>query len=132
MKNYDYLLNIRFKYFSISIVIIGILMITLLLSIFIKTYTSYQTLGIYMQGVIVVSVPIENSDAVNNGDYLTINGKQFKYKIEDISELQVVNFNNYQDYYININKNFRNNEVVKITFYYDKQIVLKKIMEIIF
>ena len=131
MNNYNSILSIKYKTSILSIIISSILIISLILSFFLQTYTSYNVNGIY-RDCLIVSVPIENSDAVQKGEYLTIDGINYSYKIIKISELMVSDYINYQEYYIRIDKNFRQNEVINITFYYNKQRIIKKIIEIIF
>lgn len=131
MINYCSLLKIKYQTFFLCVVVAGLFVITFILSFILKTYDTYHTLGIY-QDELVVSIPLENSDAVNNGYYLTINNQDYKYQINKVSEMQAINYNNYQDYYLNINKTFQQNEVVEITFYYNKEKLIEKIMKIIF
>lgn len=131
MINYTFLLKIKYKN-SILLFVISILVILIvLLSFLIKTYTSYSLLAIYDE-YLVVSVPIENSDAVNKGEYLTIDNQKYSYEIKHVSKWQVKDFINYQDYYLKINKSFNKNEVIKVTFFYEKQRIIEKIIAIIF
>jgi len=131
VNNYVALLSIKYKTSILSLIICIIFLITLGLSIFLQTYTSYSVRGIY-QDYLIVSVPISNSDAVNNGNYLMIDKQRYYYKVKKISELKNLNYINYQDYYIEINKTFKENEVVEITFYYKKQRIIQKILNFIF
>lgn len=131
MNNYLQLLSIKYKHFFLSFIISIIIIITLILSFFIKTYSSYRIKGVY-QDDLIVSVPLENSDAVNKGEYLTINQQRYSYNIKSISEIQVLNYINYQDYIISVDKIFKKNEVIEITFYYKKQRIIQKIIDIIF
>ncbi|MBQ6840622.1 MAG: hypothetical protein IJO63_00700 [Bacilli bacterium] len=96
-----------------------------------ETYNVYQTFSIYHDNLIV-SVPIKNSDAVINGEYLTIKNQAYKYRVREISDIKYENFQNYQDYIIDVDKKLQNNEVVEITFYYNKQKMIQKIIDIIF
>lgn len=131
MYNYNFLLRIEYKTSILSLVISGLFFIILCLSFFLQTYTSYYVRGIY-QDYLIIEVPIENSDAVNKGEYLVIDDKIYSYKIAKTSELKNSNYINYQEYYINIDQIFRENEIVEITFYYNKQRMIQKIIDIIF
>lgn len=50
----------------------------------------------------------------------------------DISELKASDYINYQTYHIKSSKKFDVNEVVEVTFYYNKQRIITKIIELIF
>ena len=108
-----------------------IVLLVLFLAFSLNTYTSYYTYGIY-QNRLIVKVPVVNSDAVKKGEYLTINQHKYKYKIDEISELKNYDDINYQEYKLLINDEFSLNEVVKITFYYNKKTIIQKIIDIIF
>jgi len=133
MNNYHSLLNIKYKYSIFNISILLIIFITLILLSVIFTYSSFKILGIYNDDQIVISVPVENSDSVKNGTYLMIDNVKYDYRIIDISPIKEMNYVNYQDYNLKINDvSLKENEVVEITFHYNKQRIIKKIIDIIF
>lgn len=132
MKNYHSLLNIKYRFLIFNYVTIAVIIITLILMILIFTYSSYSTMGVYSGDEIIINVPLENSDAVMKGNYLMINDHKYNYKINEISSLQELNYVNYQEYHIKVNNTYKQNEVLEITFYYKKQRVIKKLLEIIF
>ncbi|MBE6155152.1 MAG: hypothetical protein E7164_00135 [Firmicutes bacterium] len=131
MNNYDFLLKIKTSNSILYIVILIILLLVFVLMFVIYTYSSYHTMGIYNDGLIV-SVPLKNSDVVIKGNYLMIENRNYEYEVLEISDIQAENYINYQDLRININEKFKENQVVEITFYYNKQRLIKKIVQFIF
>lgn len=132
MKHYyEQLLKIEYKTPILLICIICIFALVIILSFLLETYDVYTNNAIY-NDYLLISVPIENSDAVINGEYVIINNKKYTYKVMEISELKVNSYQNYQDYKLWINTEFKQNEVLKITFYYDKEKIYKKIVDVIF
>jgi len=130
--SYDYLLNIKYKRFGLIFIIILLLIILLILGFNIKTYNTYQIYGVYQNNYLAVNVPIIDSDAVLNGLYLKVNNDKYDYKIDRISSLEYYDNVNYQTYYLNLTNNYQENEILKITFYYKKQRIIRKIFELIF
>ena len=63
---------------------------------------------------------------------MEINNNEYSYKIDNISNLLNDNYQNYQVYTLKTNINLKENEVVQITFYYNKEKIIKKILKIIF
>ena len=129
---YNYLLNIKYKNVSFMIVILTISIIALILSCFLSTYDKYTVSGIWENNSIAINLPINNSDAVINGKFIKIDNKNYSYNIKSISKLQEYNFINYQTYMINISQDFIDNQVLNITFYYNKQRIIQKIIKLIF
>ena len=119
------------KHFVLAFIII-IILISLVISCQIKAYSSFKTYGIYIDNHLYIDIPINNSDAVQKGEYLKIDDEKYAIEIEEISDLQVEGSINYQTYSLKSFKEFKNNEVVEITFYYNKQRIIKKIIKLIF
>ena len=61
-----------------------------------------------------------------------VKNEEYSFKINSISNLLSENYQNYQIYTLKTNINLKENEVVKITFYYNKEKIIKKIFKIIF
>ena len=133
MITYQYLLNIRYKN-NINIIIFSIfLFICFILACALFTYDRYTTYGVVKNNIIAINSSANNSDAVIKGDYLLINNKKYIYKILTISDLQEEDYVNYQIFNIDIQaNNFLENQVLTITFYYNKQRIIQKIINIIF
>ena len=111
-------------------VLFGILLI---LSLTLETYSTNLVYGIYNDNYILCSIPISNSDSVISGEYLKINNQKYKYDIKQISELYAIENENYQDYLLaTVNNEYKNNQVIKMTFYYQKEKIIKKIIKTIF
>ena len=62
---------------------------------------------------------------------LPLNDKTYNFSISSISEIFNENYINYQNYEITVPVKFKNNEVKKITFYYKKERMIKKILKLI-
>lgn len=132
MNNYYELLNIKYKNHIIIYLILIIIFILLIVSLNIDSYDEYKTYGVYKNKTLIVSIPVINSDNLLTGKYLQINNKKYNYEINKISDLYVENYINYEDFEINIEKSFLENEVVEITFYSNKEKMIKKIKRVIF
>lgn len=132
MNNYYTLLKIKYKNHFLIFVIWSILLLSIFLSITIKVYDSYTCYGIYQNENLYLNIPLSNSDNILKGKYLKINKVKYTYKINEISDLKYEGNINYQTYQISINETFKENEIVKITFYSNKEIIMKKIIKLIF
>lgn len=133
MNNYYSLLNIKYRNSTFIVVIFLIIIILILLLTVLETYDTWKTLGVNKDGKITTSIPIENSDAVTGGEYIVIDNQNYQYKVLEISEFLVDNYINYQNYVIKVDDVlFKENEVIEMTFYYNKQKIIQKIIDIIF
>ena len=130
--NYNNLKYIDYKGSIFIIVLLIIVYILLILSIILYSYDSYIYYGKYMDEYLYVSVPITNSDAVRNGILLQIDNKKYSFSIKEISDIYEINNLNYQDYKLQIKERYQDNEVLKITFYTNKERIIKKIIDFIF
>lgn len=132
MKTYNNLLRITPKRNVILKIIIYSFSLILLLLISIKTYDSYKCFGINNNKVITLNVPINNSDIITNGAYLKVNNEKHKYEVTSISNLKVEDYINYKEIKIKVDNDLEDNEVVEITFYSNKEMLMKKIIKLIF
>jgi hypothetical protein len=98
----------------------------------ITTYNVYNTKALFINNSIILNVELGNSDIINNSSYLKIDNKKYNYTIKSISDIKVDNFINYQEFQIEVNNCFIENQVLDITFYYKKEKIIKKIIDIIF
>ncbi len=131
-QSYVSLYQIPYKKHILAIFLIIIFISSMVISFRLKAYSSFKTYGVFIDNHLYVDIPIDNSDAVNKGTYLKIDDYKYDFKIEEISDLQVEGSINYQTYSLKIMKEYQNNQVVEITFYYDKQRIIRKIIDIIF
>ena len=58
----------------------------------------------------------------------------YKYQINNISELKIdeIRMINYQTYELVINATFKQNEIIKITIYYNKERIIDKLCRLFF
>lgn len=131
-SSYYFLQNIKYKNNLFLIIFLGIFIILINLSFFLETYSYFNTYGIYENGFIKVNILLENSDNITLSDKMKIKNEEYSFKINSISNLLNENYQNYQIYTLKTNINLKENEVVKITFYYNKEKIIKKIFKIIF
>lgn len=131
-SSYYFLQNIKYKNNLFLIIFLGIFIILINLSLFLETYSYFNTYGIYENGFIKVNILLENSDNITLSDKMKIKNEEYSFKINSISNLLSENYQNYQIYTLKTNINLKENEVVKITFYYNKEKIIKKIFKIIF
>ncbi|MGN1379007.1 MAG: hypothetical protein ACI4XR_01235 [Bacilli bacterium] len=131
-SSYYYLQNIKYKNNLFLIMFLGIFIIFIILSFFLESYSNFNTYGIYENGFIKVNILVENSDKITLNNKMKIKNDEYSYKIDNISDLLNENYQNYQIYTLKTNINLKENEVVKITFYFDKEKIIKKIFKIIF
>ena len=131
-SSYYFLQNIKYKNNLFLIIFLGIFIILINLSFFLEIYSYFNTYGIYENGFIKVNILLENSDNITLSDKMKIKNEEYSFKINSISNLLSENYQNYQIYTLKTNINLKENEVVKITFYYNKEKIIKKIFKIIF
>lgn len=132
MTSYNYLLSLQNKKHSLIIICAIFINIIFVLLITIGVYDSYDTLGVYDGNHLLLKIQQDNSDNIINGDFIKINNKELNYQVKGISELKVENYINYYEILIDVNENFEKNEVIKITFYNNKEKLMKKIIDFIF
>ena len=130
--SYASLNYLTYKKHVLLIFLFIIIITSFVISFNTKAYSSYKTYGIYLDNHLYVDIPIDNSDAVKKGIYLKIDDEKYDIEIEEISDLQVEGNINYQTYSLKSFTEYKNNQVVEITFYYNKQRIIKKIINLIF
>lgn len=129
--NYYKLKNIKYKNSTLIIIFFGIVGILLFLLIFLQSYDNFVTYASFNGKNFIIPVKLENSDIISKAKILKIDDKTYNFSISSISEIFNENYINYQNYEITVPVNFRNNEVKKITFYYKKERMIKKILKLI-
>lgn len=129
--NYYKLKNIKYKNNTLIIIFIGIVGISLFLLIFLQSYDNFVTYASFNGKNFIIPVKLENSDIISKAKILKIDDKTYNFSISSISEIFNENYINYQNYEITVSVNFKNNEVKKITFYYKKERMIKKILKLI-
>ena len=129
--NYYKLKNIKYKNNTLIIIFFGIVGILLFLLIFLQSYDNFVTYASFNGKNFIIPVKLENSDIISKANIIKIDDKTYNFSISSISEIFNENYINYQNYEITVPVNFRNNEVKKITFYYKKERMIKKILKLI-
>lgn len=129
--NYYKLKIIKYKNNVIIIIFVGIILIVMILLLFLKSYNSYVTYASFNGENFIVPIKLENSDIISEAKILKIDDKTYNFSISNISEIFNENYINYQNYEINVPLKLKNNEVKKITFYYKKERMIKKILKFI-
>lgn len=130
--SYASLYYLNYKKHILLIILFIIIITSFVISFNTKAYSSYKTYGIYLDNHLYVDIPIDNSDAVKKGSYLKIDDEKYDIQIEEISDLQVEGNINYQTYSLKSFREYKNNQIVEMTFYYNKQRIIKKIINLIF
>lgn len=129
--NYYKLRNIKYQNNVIIIIFTGIICILLFLLMLLKCYDSFVTYASFNGINFIVPIKLENSDIISDANILKIDDKTYNFSISNISEIFNENYINYQNYEITVPVKFKNNEVKKITFYYKKERMIKKILKLI-
>ena len=129
--NYYKLKNIKYKNNTLIVIFIGIVGILLFLLIFLQSYDNFVTYASFNGKNFIIPVKLENSDIISKANILKIDDKTYNFSISSISEIFNENYINYQNYEITVPVKFKNNEVKKITFYYKKERMIKKILKLI-
>lgn len=129
--NYYKLKNIKYKNNTLIIIFFGIVGILLFLLIFLQSYDNFVTYASFNGINFIVPIKLENSDIISEANILKIDDKTYNFSISNISEIFNENYINYQNYEITVPVKFKNNEVKKITFYYKKERIIKKILKLI-
>ncbi len=133
INNYQRLLNIPYKNYFGLIIVVGL---TIILTIYIATKSLYDRLDLLAVSNgqnLVLAVPIDYSDTLTKGAVLNINKTNYNYNIESVSELlyDEVRQINYQNFIITIDKKYPLNEIVKVTFYYNKEKIIQKVIKFV-
>ena len=129
--NYYKLKNIKYKNNTLIVIFFGIVSILLFLLIFLQSYDNFVTYASFNGKNFIIPVKLENSDIISKANILKIDDKTYNFSISSISEIFNENYINYQNYEITVPVKFKNNEVKKITFYYKKERMIKKILKLI-
>ena len=129
--NYYKLKNIKYKNNTLIIIFFGIVGILLFLLIFLQSYDNFVTYASFNGENFIIPVKLENSDIISKANILKIDDKTYNFSISSISEIFNENYINYQNYEITVPVKLKNNEVKKITFYYKKERMIKKILKLI-
>ncbi len=131
--SYDEVLNIHVKYPFKLLIVGALLTFLIIIGVQFSIYDVYTIVGVSTGDAILLNVPLEYSDTLNHGEYLKIGDNTYSFLILSIGELE---FDwdqqvNYQTYSIKVDAKFLENEVIKMTVYYDKEKIIEKIKKIL-
>lgn len=120
------------KYYIVLVLFI----ILTLLSIYICHESLYDRLDLtaISDGEnLIVAVPVAYSDTLKTGDTVVISNQNYHYTITSISDIEanLMQQINYQNFTIKINNQYPQNQILKITFYYNKEKIIKKVIKLV-
>lgn len=127
------LLNEKVKYkWMLYILILGCIML-FLLTILIKTYDSYKTVGRVVKNQIILNLNVEDINNIITSDFIKINDKKLNFSIESISNASYNDYLNesYQTVILSTSDTIIDNLNLDIIFYKNKQRIIKKIVNLL-
>lgn len=129
--NYDKLQNMpQINYYRI-VIIISLLFISLIIvSSFVKIYQKDICYGIYNNNILKLKINSELSDNIKKSEYITFNNEKTKFKIQNYGDYEIIDNFIFQEIYLIIDDKFYHNEVGKVELYYDRQSILKIILDL--
>ena len=133
MNNKYALLNIKVKYGYIVFAFLLLFLLILLSSIYYKTYDSYRTTGTYNNKILSITIPSDDVAKIISSDFLEIKNKKYKFSILSVSEAEYLFEldNVYQTLEIQLSSSFYDNEILDVTFYRNRQRIIKKILKLL-
>lgn len=130
--NYDDILDYKIKgtFIFISAFIILLILIYILCSQ--DMYSSFEFTGISSNNEIVASIPYENVGILTSNEILYIDENDYDYEILLLEELFLNGDDYYQTIVLSVQADIMENEVLVFKILYDKEKVIKKIINLIF
>lgn len=129
--NYYKLRNLpQFKFYIIGIIITIIFLVILILSFFLKVNKKVECFGIYENKILKIQINSELSDIIKNNNVLYFNNMKTSYEIIRFGNYEFINNNVYEMIEIAVDEWIYNNEVGKVTIYYEKQRLIFYIFEL--
>ena len=129
--NYDKLRNLEEKnLYIIGVIFIFVIFYLIMISCFIKIEKKEEYIGIVEKGLLKVGVKSSFSDILKNNDTLEFNKTKMHYKIIKFGEYEIIDDNIYEIVYIKVDVLLYDNEVGKVTFYYNEENLCKYIFEL--
>lgn len=131
--NTEELLNIPYKTFKLIFVITFLLIMVLISILNIKVYDVYNTYAYYENSNIVLNIPITYSDTIINTEYFKITDKKYDFHVMAVSDvlLDSKTMVNYQEVIVSVSDVYPEKAVVKVSIYYNKEKVWKKIKKLL-
>ena len=85
--NYESLLNIPYKTYTLFIGIILVSVITFIIILNTLVYDVYNTYAVFKDGNLILNVPITYSDTILNAEYYKLDKEQYDFKVLYVSEV---------------------------------------------
>lgn len=128
------LLNIKYKFKKFLILTIIIFIGICIYIMNLEIYDTNITYGYKENGLIVAKISIDTPDILNSIDYIKIGDKKYKTLVNSIGEISLdkENLINYQDVYLKVDNELRENQVFKLTIMYNKEKVYEKFKKMLF
>jgi len=127
--NHLSLINIKYKEYLTTILLPIVFILLLVLSLILESSDKLKVRYIYNNNLFTITVPIENSDNIIAADYLLLDNRQYKFKINNIENDLI---NNYQIIDIEIETTKIDNQVGTIIFSFNKEKIIKKVIKLLF
>ena len=130
--NYSYLINIKYK--KRLFIIVAVLMIIGFIIYIkdIKVLDVYNTYAYYKDSMLVLRVPIDYSDTLNDIAYLKIADHTYKVKEVSSGEVLLDNYINYQEVSFLIDGNLNEGMVYPISIYHNRETIKRKVLKLLF
>lgn len=130
--NYSKLKNLPEKKFDRLIILFVIIIIFVVFCASkIMIYEKEQVYGIYLDNILTIKVNNKYSKYLDKSEYIKFNDSKVNFKIKEYGEYEIINNEIYQEVKIIVDKDFYQNEVGIVEFYYDKKSVLKYIISLL-
>ncbi|MEG0794424.1 MAG: hypothetical protein RSG95_01375 [Bacilli bacterium] len=130
-NNYQKLLKIKHHNYFLLIVIITLISVFICYISNYKIYDKFNTYGVYKNGAIILNVEMEYSDTLFENNILKINKKEVDYEIVSLSDLLFDKNINYQEVILKTKETYQENKILNLTFYYNKEKIFKKIINLV-
>lgn len=129
--NYDKLKNLEQKnYYIIIVFSLFILLYVSFLALFIKVKKNITYYGIINDGVLNLKINSELSDKIKKGNTLKFKDTMMSYTVLSFNEYDIIDNIIYESISLKLDGNFYNNEVGKVTIYYDDEKLCKYIFDL--
>lgn len=129
--NYSKLKNMpEIKLYKLAIIVILIGIILVIFALKFKTYKHCECYGIFEDDVLIINIERKLSEYLEKSEYIVFNNQKLNFKIKEYGNYEIINNEIYQEIKIIVDKDFYHNEVGVVEFYYDKNSVLKFIIDL--
>ena len=127
------LLNQKPKYNSLIIFSLLLFLLIIFSSIYYKTYDSFKVTGIYVNKEISITLNSSDVKKIIESEFIKINARKYKVSILSVSQPDYDWTSNvsYQTIILTTSEKFYNNEILEITFYRNKQRIIRKVFNLL-